>query len=259
MADFVELGAEGVTSLTESKHFDRLYDKIDQSVPHRKKRNQNQPTQKQQDQYSGNSGNHRDYKQSYQSTTYEQDDQTTVPSNTGRRRHQNRLPSPEGRPPANWDGRKENRDTRRRDSQRSGSLDRESEVSERVIRAYETERDDPSRPAESVLSKRDLKKLNSRDAAKMSYAGGYGNTLQSPTNYDGRRANSQQPPRNKYYDDDDGSDYDERTGRRYKTTGRGYDDGYEDDRGYDREIVETERYRGVSFELFINTSSSAHR
>jgi hypothetical protein len=161
------------------------------------------------------------------------------------------LPSPEGEAPPNWnDGRKENRDYRRRDSRRSGSLDRESEVSERVIRAYESERDDPSRRAETVLSKKDLRKLNSRDP-NMSYANGYASGGLAPGGYDNRRANSQQPPRNRYYEDDD-SDYDERSGRRRGATGRGYGDEYEDDRGYNREIVETERYRGVSGALVVS-------
>lgn len=48
-----------------------------------------------------------------------------------------------------------------------------------------------------------------------------------------------------YYEDDYDSDYDDRTGRRFKASGRGYD--AERDRDFDREIIETERYRGVSF------------
>jgi hypothetical protein len=184
--------------------------------------------------------------------TVERTKEKIIPgASSGRRRQRNRLPSPEGRAPENWDSRQdENRDYRRRSDRRSDDLDRESEVSERVIREYESERDDPSRRAETVLSKRDLNKLNSREA-NMSYANGYagGNNLAAPQ-YD-RRASSQQPQRSRYYDDDD-SDYDERSGRRYRTTGRGYDDGYEDDRGYDREIVETERYRGVSGALVVS-------
>lgn len=217
MADFVELGAEGLNHLTE-KHFDKVYDRVAPKVDNLRGKNN-----------------------------------TNDSYNTGeRRRQKNRLPSPDGYAPANWnDDRKENVEYRRRDTQRSGSLDRESEVSERVIRAYESERDDPSRKAESVLSKKDLRKLNNSRNPNMSYANGYSNNNLAPGGYDNRRANSQQPPRSRYYDDDD-SDYDERTGRRRGATGRGYGDEYEDDRGYDREIVETERYRGVSGALVVS-------
>ena len=53
------------------------------------------------------------------------------------------------------------------------------------------------------------------------------------------------------YDDDGDSDYDEHTGRKYNDGGRGYDERVERDyvpysNGGGREIVETERYRGVS-------------
>ena len=227
MADFVELGAEATDHLVD-KHFDSVYDKLKPKIDKARGKDTSQQV-----------------KETQQTDYY-------ASSSTGRRKQKNRLPSPEGTAPANWnDRRKENVDYRRRDSQRSGSLDRESEVSERVLRRYESERDDPSRKAETVLSKRDLRKINSQNA-NMSHANGYGNNLGAPASgYDDRRANSQQPPRSRYYDDDD-SDYDERTGRRTRTTGRGYDDGYDDDRGYDREVIETERYRGVSGALVVS-------
>lgn len=221
---FVELGAEGVNYVAE-KHWDKIHDTVTG-------KNRNTAAQDAQSRVSNN----RDQ------------NQNPPPASDicgKRRRQKNRLPSPEGSI-EQWD--KENY-RHRRESIRSESLDRESERSERVIRAYEADpRDPPARP-ESVLSKRDLKRLR-RNEAKMSYANGYANTnLQAPQS-DYRR-NSQPPPRTRYYDDDD-SDYDERSGRRYRTTGRGYDDEYENDRGYDREVVTTERYRGVSGALVVS-------
>jgi alkaline phosphatase len=56
--------------------------------------------------------------------------------------------------------------------------------------------------------------------------------------YAGSNRPRSQPPRSRY-DDDGDSDYDEKSGRRSRGTGRGYDD-----REYDRVIEETERYRG---------------
>ncbi|KAK4628518.1 uncharacterized protein CLAFUR5_04600 [Fulvia fulva] len=157
-----------------------------------------------------------------------------------RRRQRNSPPSPE------------------REAYRPGTLQQESEESDRVLREYEQEIDDPKRRAESVLDTTDLNyikesrrasvvatsilkvkdKDNRRDSAMASgydddYRGGGGYARDAP------RPRSQ-PPRSRYYDDDD-SDYDERSGRRYKAgSGRGYDD----DRDYDRVVEETERYRG---------------
>ena len=131
------------------------------------------------------------------------------------------LPSPERDP--DFDHR----------SKRADSLERESLTSERVLRAYENEPDDPRRKVDPRIEEK-----RRRDSARMSYAGGY-----QPD-----RPRSQ-PPRSRYYDDEL-SDYDEREGRRYKGSGRGY--GYDDrdreerDTPYGREIIETERYRGVS-------------
>lgn len=148
-------------------------------------------------------------------------------SSTSRRKHRNRLPSPE---------RDIDRDNRR-DSIRS--LQQESEVSDRVLREYEREVDDPSRRPESVLPDRDLKKIKPSIKRDSVMASGYNDNYTQAGGYAADRPRSQ-PPRSKYYDDDD-SDYDERSGKRYgKGSGRGYDD----DRDYDRVYEETERYRG---------------
>jgi len=118
---------------------------------------------------------------------------------------------------------------------RDARLDIESDTSERVLRDYEREADDPKRKLESVLCARDLDHLHHsrRDSAMAA------NDYQS-------RPRSQ-PPRSRYYDDDD-SDYDEKTGRHYKggaASNRGYSGGdYRDDRDYDVVLEETERYRG---------------
>ena len=134
------------------------------------------------------------------------------------------------------------------------SLDRQSEHSDKVIRAYHLDPSDPPRAPPFVLpiitNTNSQKQGESRD---MSYSQNGG---LAPGGYGGQgRSNSAQPPRTRgYYDDEEeyGSDYDDRRGSRYQTTGRGYDDRGYDDRGYDdgrgdyREEVVTERYRGVS-------------
>lgn len=132
--------------------------------------------------------------------------------------------------------------------------DEESSHSERVLREYEAERDDPSRkPSASLVAKSVGLRLPNdkrRDSVGMSQAGpGYGRS---------ERAASQRgaPTRNDdYYDDEYESDYDDRTGRRTRATGRGYD--AERDREFDREIIETERYRGVSLALTVSTSTNS--
>lgn len=150
------------------------------------------------------------------------------PSSTAsRRKHRNQLPSPE-------------RDidrAYRRDSIRS--LQQESEVSDRVLRDYEREPDDPSRRPESVLPDRDLKKTKPSIKRDSIMASGYNDNYTQAGGYAADRPRSQ-PPRSRYYDDDD-SDYDERSGKRY---GKGNGRGYDDDRDYDRVYEETERYRG---------------
>ncbi|OTA22281.1 hypothetical protein BTJ68_14230 [Hortaea werneckii EXF-2000] len=115
-------------------------------------------------------------------------------------------------------------------SRRADSLERESLTSERVLRAYENEPDDPRRKVDPRVEEK-----RRRDSARMSYYNGYAD----------ERPRSQ-PPRSRYYDDED-SDYDEREGRRHRGRGGyGYDDRNVEERDtpYGREIVETERYRG---------------
>jgi hypothetical protein len=133
--------------------------------------------------------------------------------------------------------------------------DEESSHSERVLREYEAERDDPLRkPSASLVAKSVGLRLASdkrRDSVGMSQAApGYGRSEHGRS----ERATSQRgaPTRNDdYYDDEYESDYDDRTGRRTRATGRGYD--AERDREFDREIIETERYRGVSLAVLTFT------
>lgn len=149
---------------------------------------------------------------------------------SSRRRQRNQLPSPD----RDRDRTREADPINRRDSIRS--LQQESETSDRILRAYELETDDPKRNPESVLSSRDLRSLQEASRRDSAMASGYQDSYVG-SRYDDRPRS--QPPRGRYYDDDD-SDYDERSGRRYeKRNGRGYDD-----RDYDRVIEETERYRG---------------
>ena len=246
MADgFVELGAEGVNYVVEN-YWDQVHDpvynlssKTKQKITGRKA----PPPQQAQQQQAAQ--------------PQDQPPPSAAPASAvsarSRRKQKNRLPSPEGSIES-W-----NRDLYRqtsREEPRSPSLDRESQRSEQVIRAYEADpRDPPARP-EEVLPKKDLRKL--RRDSRMSHANGYGGggSNLGPGGYDNRRASSQQPPgRSRYYDDDD-SDYDERTGERYRTTGRGYGDKYDDD--YDREVITTERYKGVSGALVVSQPISSH-
>lgn len=143
-----------------------------------------------------------------------------------RSNHRYQLPSPERDPDV------VDNNTR---TKRADSLERESLTSERVLRAYENEPDDPRRKVDPRIEER-----RRRDSARMSYANGY---------HPGRPRS--QPSRGgRYYEDED-SDYDEREGRRYRAAGRGYDerDREERDTPYGREVIETERYRGVSLDL----------
>ncbi|EME83095.1 uncharacterized protein MYCFIDRAFT_207690 [Pseudocercospora fijiensis CIRAD86] len=149
-------------------------------------------------------------------------------------------------------------------------LQQEEEYSKEIRRQYRAETDDPRRPAAEVLPKKDLWTLDEldppnnrqlsitgpsskresilkdsaasrRDSAVM--ASGYNDNYNGNTQYQGEgRARSAQPPKSRYYDDDD-SDYDERSGKRTSGRGRGWDDRY-DDRDYDRVEEVTERYRG---------------
>jgi len=124
--------------------------------------------------------------------------------------------------------------------------DEESSHSERVLREYEAERDDPSRkPSASLVAKSVGLRLPNdkrRDSVGMSQANaGYGRSERGASQRGGGSRHDD------YYDDEYESDYDDRTGRRTRATGRGYD--AERDREFDREIIETERYRGVSLAL----------
>jgi alkaline phosphatase len=133
-------------------------------------------------------------------------------------------------------------------TQRNGEFERQSSISDQVLREYEREADDPTRRAEKVLSPSQLNKISRSSTVKSSNRG-YRRDSAMTSRYadDYREAGSQyagsnrprsQPPRSRY-DDDGDSDYDEKSGRRSRGTGRGYDD-----REYDRVIEETERYRG---------------
>ena len=231
---FVELGAEGVNYVTE-KHWDRIHD----TITGRKSTNTTTETKE------------RVVRSSDDDPPPSQPSQSAVSGRSSvRRKQRNRLPSPEGSIEA-WD--RESYSARSRDQVRSPSLDRESQRSEQVIRAYEADRSDPPARPEAVLPQKDLRKL--RRDSRMSYGnnnGGYAQSNLAPSQQgDRKQSQSQQPPRSRYYDDEDpGSDYDERTGQRYRSTGRGYDDRYDDD--YDREVVTTERYKGVSGALVVS-------
>ncbi|KAK3676670.1 hypothetical protein LTR78_003445 [Recurvomyces mirabilis] len=210
---FVELGAEGVNHVVEN-YWDNIHDGAKKVVTGQ---SPSAPTKQQQE-----AKPHAPASQagSQYSRAHRQDSKRD-----GRqRKYRNELPSPE----RDYDNRGEGRQRRRR----SDSLERESLTSERVTTAYENERDDPIRPIDPKLDR----KLR-RDSGRMSYAGGLGAGDRQD------RAHSAQPSRSKYYDDDE-SDYDERTGKRYSGGGRGYDDRHDDDRGYDREVITEERYRG---------------
>ena len=127
--------------------------------------------------------------------------------------------------------------------------DEESSHSERVLREYEAERDDPSRkPSASLVAKSVGQRFPNekrRDSVGMSQAApGYGRSERAASQ---RGAGSRHDD---YYDDEYESDYDDRTGRRTRATGRGYD--AERDREFDREIIETERYRGVSLVILLS-------
>lgn len=126
------------------------------------------------------------------------------------------------------------------------ALELQSRNSDRVLRAYEDEIDDPRRvPDERFWSRGDYNYGKSGTAA--SSFDGAGIMSYAPA----ARPRSQ-PPRDRGYYSDEESDYDERSGRRYggRNSGRGRGYGYEEhrDRGapVDREIVEREVYRGVS-------------
>lgn len=125
-------------------------------------------------------------------------------------------------------------------SRRDRSLERESTTTDNILTDYERERDDPPCRPEKILPASQLNRISKssgrRDSAMTSR---YGDDYrEGGSQYAPSRPRSQ-PPRSRYDDDGDDSDYDERTGRRSRANGRGYDD-----RDYDRVVEETERYRG---------------
>lgn len=133
-----------------------------------------------------------------------------------------------------------------RESARDVGLERE--FNESILQEYEAETDDPKRDPASVLPDKYLWTLQKSVAASRrdsAMASGYDDGYHQNSQYQGEnRARSAQLPKSRYYDDDD-SDYDEHTGRKYQGGGRGYRDRDRDDyRDYDRVVEETERYRG---------------
>ena len=123
---------------------------------------------------------------------------------TSRRKQRNTLPSPD---------RDIDTARSRRDSFRS--LHQESQISDRILRDYELEADDPKRAPESVLSSKDLRLLQGRsriDSGMSGYNDTYTQTQYAAT----ERPRSQGPAKSRYYDEDGDSDYDERSGRRYR-------------------------------------------
>lgn len=255
MADFIELAAEAIDHVTD-KHFDNGYDYVRGRFGKPIKVSKSTTVADNNPRPDDQRDSYRDEQQRNSAVGRRAQNVTTTPSPAtpaphkshtlasssstagpgAPRRYINQLPSPERErnftDPASPDT--------RRDSRRPSSLERQSQTSERILRAYENEVDDPSRKVESVLPEYTHLKGTNRNR-DMSYANGYGGDNAS---YAPSRPRSQQPPKSRHYDDDEGSDYDERNGRHYRSGGRGYDD--DRDRDYDREIIETERYRGVS-------------
>lgn len=212
MGDFVELGAEFTDRITE-KHFDTVYDKVNDRIQKTTSQRRNQPD-----------------------PSHPPRDRDSALTSASTRRHRNQLPSPERDP--NYSA---SSDFHHDSIVRDLSPER-SETSERVLRAYEAERDDPRRrpdPALSVSGRR-----GNRNMA--SYQPGGDSTGYAP------RPRSQ-PPRSRYDDDGGDSDYDDREGRRYSKGSGGR--GYRDDDDYDREVIETERYKGVSTALVVSTAT----
>lgn len=203
---FVELGAEGINHLTEH-HWESTYDRV--RGRKNKHKNKNEHTG------DGDGGGGKN---------------SQSDSGSGRkatRDYRYQLPSPERDRDADNAARRED------------SLERQSQSSERILKAYENEPDDPRRPVDPKIEQR------RRDSARMSRVnGGYAASQAA-----GRPRS--QPPRGRY--DDDDSDYDEYDGRRQRTSGRGYDDRDDRDYPYDREVIETERYQGVSGALAVSS------
>lgn len=238
MEDALELGMEGLDRVTD-KYYDKVYDKAKKHNPlSRKSGENNYPTEQStvdgapEDQQS-----ERRYRENEKGAS-----RTNSKRSGGAGRPRAQLPSPEpedrdyyyhssSQQPDGHNNTSSGTTPRRRayyDSYYDDDpeLERQSETSERVLRAYENEKDDPRRrPDPSLIGSARQRRSRPPKDSEMSY------------DYD-RRPSSQQP-RSRHYGDGD-SDYDERTGTTHRKTSRGYDD------GYDREIIETERYHGVS-------------
>jgi len=265
---FVELGAEAVNHLTD-KHFDSGYDRYRKWVNGKKVESVVTPYRRDRDREgegaaagaaaaedappsrSGrkSSGDLRSAAQSEASRQVRSsaggapDALTATSAGQTRRRHRSTLPSPErdiGTGATAAAAGAAAGYTYSSTSRRNRSLERQSITSDRVLREYERETDDPPCRPEKVLTPSQLQSIPPTTAATTrtlrrdsAMASNYGADTVRPRS---------QPPRSSRYDDDYDSDYDERTGRRSRATGRGYDD--RDDRDYDRVIEETERYRG---------------
>lgn len=188
---------------------------------------------------------------------------------SGRKKNYNSFsstPSPESSIHA-WE-KERYREQIRAEQQGDSSLDRLSEHSDQVIRAYHLDPNDPVRRPNTTTNTI-LLNANTNNPRDYPHKMSYQNGSLAPGQYQQQqRATSAQPPRTRYYDDDDeyGSDYDDRRGSRYQNTGRGYDDrdrgygyddrgggggGYDDRDGNYREVIETERYKGVSGALVV--------
>lgn len=266
---FVENGCEAVNHLTE-KYWDRGYDAVTRKLGITPKLN-----------WGGKSVVERD-KKSFKQKSVKSEQRSGKKENTAprtrspddlisgkerRSRHNtSRHPSSSADSIASWDRERYFEEVKSaQQGEQDSSLDRQSEHSDKVIRAYHLDPSDPARTPGDVWTLNTLSNsslLNPRGDRDMSQYNQNGSL--APGQYQQGRSNSAQPPRTRgYYDDEEeyGSDYDDRRGSRYQTSGRGYDDRGYDDRGYDdgrgdyREEVVTERYRGVSQALVVRASS----
>lgn len=225
------------------KHFDRVYDKVvgvPTPLPKEDKKDEQVG-----DNCDGPYHEKRSRRNSESYATYERGGvrsssqeelvytRTGTPANSQRRKHRNTLPEPEPDPEPqlllSYPGR--------------GNL-----LTERSLRKQELllppkkdlllEKGLP--PAEDLLLVYKSKSKSRRDSAM---ASGYKDDYRE-SGYRGENNRPRsQPPRGRYYDDED-SDYDERTGDRQRGGGRGYDDRDRDDDNYDTVRETREVYRG---------------
>jgi hypothetical protein len=286
MADLVELAAEGVDRLVDSHHFDKSYDKgydvyrkfvngkqVESTVtPYDREKDEKRrestagaqsnakDTSPRASQAGGNSREVRSSAAGGAPSGGPESHHDTAPSTVTaaqtslRRKQRNELPSPErdnfastAIPAAAVGAAAAAGAYTYNNTRRNGEFERQSSISDQVLREYEREADDPTRRAEKVLSPSQLNKIPRSSTVKSSKRGPrrdsamtsrYADDYQAGSQYAGSQRPRSQPPRSRY-DDDGDSDYDEKSGRRSRNNGRGYDD-----REYDRVIEETERYRG---------------